>query len=187
MDFISIKKIILFKLLKNNNFVNSKCFVSSCFNEINNAIEHENRIKLKLPFPENLVKILYNEFSYLKTKWKRLNGGRCKSKFLKSLESNSIVVKIAKNQLEIKSETEFLQSHDQVKDNASENTPELLNLQINTNLTNNQKKRIKKNVKSKMFEAFSYLNGIGLAIEYIKIIPANKNKEIKLILEGKNK
>ena len=49
------------------------------------------------------------------------NDFKSKSKFLKSLESNSIVVKIAKNQLEIKSETEFLQSHDQVKDNASAN------------------------------------------------------------------
>ena len=86
MKEILINKTFLFKLLKKNRFINSKCFTRNCSNEISKEIEKKYKIILNSPLTDNHVNFFFKQFNIIKSDWKNLKGGQQKKTYLEKLE-----------------------------------------------------------------------------------------------------
>jgi len=199
MQTFSIHKTLLFNLLKKNKFVNSKFFVETCHPEINELIQKEMKRNLKSPFSIKNSQILYNEFTYLKTKWKSLNGGRSKSKFSLDLsnqklefiftESDFEESSTSQNQCQIedffKEDNQISTSSNEIEDKTKEGIFEHDYI-CRKKFNSSQKKRVKNKIRSKLKVTNEYLKGIGMMLEYIRIVPFLESKNnAKIIMVDK--
>jgi hypothetical protein len=200
MHNLSIHKTLLFNLLKKNKFVNSKFFVENCHPEINELIQKEIKRNLKCPLSIKNSQILYNEFTYLKTKWKSLNGGRSKSKFILDLCNKKLDFIFVESDFE---ESSTSQNQGLIEDFFKEdnkNSTSSNEIQDKTNekifehdylcrkkFNSSQKKRVKNKMRSKLKVTNEYLKGIGMMIESIRIVPFLESKNnAKIIMADNN-
>jgi hypothetical protein len=96
---VLIQKSLIFEILKEKKFSRNKDLLL----EISKIIEANMKKKLKFPLSKNLQIKLDCQFLYLKNSWKKLNGGKGRSKFLKKLESETLLLDL--NEDDILSQT----------------------------------------------------------------------------------